>query len=97
MKILNMSYEEREEIEEALRKIVEIIQRENQDTGFDYIDVCSTVADLCHADSLEVEHIYDDLYVNNHQEWDCIDQYDEDELDWDEENDCYKVKEDKEY
>lgn len=92
MKILNISYAKRIEIEEALEKA-----QENQCYGEEYLYICEGVADECDVSNLVVEHIYDDLYVNNYQEWDCIDQYDEDELDWDEENDCYKVKEDKEY
>lgn len=92
MKILNIGYKKRIQIEKALEDAME-----SHCDGEDYIYICEGVADECKADSLVVEHIFDDLYVNNHQEWDCKDQYDEDELLWDDDENCYIVKEDEEF
>ena len=72
MKSLKISYSKRREIEDRLEEV-----KEDQTYGDEFIEICQGVADEFNLSASIVEHIYDDMYVNNNQEWDTEDDEDE--------------------
>ena len=74
MKSLKISYDLRCQIEDRLEEV-----KEDETYGYEFIDVCQGVADEFNLSASIVEHIYDDMYVNNNQEWDTEEDDDEDE------------------
>ena len=83
-KVIFLTESQREELEDFLKN-------DNRDIEeYDYY--CSEVADHFGLDAADVEKVYDDLFVNTERVWECADQYDEDDIKYDEADDFYYVE-----
>ena len=83
-KVIFLTESQREELEDFL-------ENDNRDIEeYDYY--CSEVADHFGLDAADVEKVYDDLFVNTERVWECVDQYDEDDIKYDEADDFYYVE-----
>lgn len=83
-KVIFLTESQREELEDFL-------ENDNRDIEeYDYY--CSEVADHFGLDAADVEKVYDDLFVNTERVWECADQYDEDDIKYDEADDFYYVE-----
>lgn len=80
-------------VSENVRKEVEEYMRSSEGLFCsDYVDYCQNVADEFSIGASDAECIYDDLFVNTRREWECADQYDEDDIKYDEADDYYYVE-----
>ena len=84
-KVFFLTEAQREELEE-------FFQTDDDRDIEEYDYYCAEVADRFGLDASDVEKVYDDLFVNTVQVWECADQYDEDDIKYDEADDFYYVE-----
>ena len=83
-KVIFLTESQREELEDFL---------ENDDRDIEEYDYyCSEVADHFGLDAADVEKVYDDLFVNTVRVWECAENYDEDDIKYDDCDDFYYVE-----
>lgn len=83
-KVIFLTESQREELEDFF---------ENDDKDIEeYDDYCAEVADFFSLDASDVEKVYDDLFVNTKRVWECAENYDEDDIKYDEADDFYYVE-----
>ena len=83
-KVIFLTESQREELEDFL---------ENDDRNIEEYDYyCSEVATHFGLDAADVEKVYDDLFVNTVRVWECAENYDEDDIKYDDCDDFYYVE-----
>lgn len=83
-KVIFLTESQREELEDFL---------ENDDRNIEEYDYyCSEVAEHFGLDAADVEKVYDDLFVNTVRVWECAENYDEDDIQYDDCDDFYYVE-----
>ena len=83
-KVIFLTESQREELEDFF---------ENDDPNIQEYDYyCSEVADHFGLDAADVEKVYDDLFVNTVRVWECAENYDEDDIKYDDCDDFYYVE-----
>ena len=83
-KVIFLTESQREELEDFL---------ENDDRNIEEYDYyCAEVATHFGLDAADVEKVYDDLFVNTVRVWECAENYDEDDIKYDDCDDFYYVE-----
>ena len=83
-KVIFLTESQREELEDFLETDDKDIEE------YDYY--CAEVADRFGLDAADVEKVYDDMFVNTKRVWECAENYDEDDIKYDDCDDFYYVE-----